>query len=141
MKNFESLRVLIIDDMPAMRSLLQGMLQDMGFKNIDEAEDGEDAWHLLQQSTDSDFASDTYDLIVSDWHLSGMSGADLLRAVRSTENLRTLPFIMITAQSDSESISEAISAGVSAYLVKPFVSAHLEEKIRDVYKNEAAIDS
>jgi len=126
-----SLKILVVDDVPAVRSVLKNMLEQMGFTQIIEAEDGETAWQLIQQaSTQGGLA---FELVISDWNMPGMSGADLLRAVRSFPPSRDLPFLMVTAEGDHGYLSEAIRAGVTDYVVKPFNGAQLGEKIAEVF--------
>jgi two-component system chemotaxis response regulator CheY len=121
-------RVLIVDDMPAMRSIVRNMLEEAGFKNIDEAEDGEMAWHLLRQSVND--SERPFSLVIADWNMPGsMSGVDLLRAIRALPHTRNLPFFMVTGQRDEKHLSEAMRAGVTGYVVKPFTAEQLREKL------------
>ncbi len=124
-----SIRVLIVDDMPAMRSILRGMVEEMGFSRIDEAEDGETAWQLMNSVS----REEAFGLIVADWNMPGMSGVDLLRAVRMAPDTCHVPFIMVTSKGDRADIGEAARAGVTEYVVKPFNGAQLAEKIRSVF--------
>ena len=122
-------KILVVDDMPAMRSIVSGMLDELGFTNVLQAEDAEIAWRLIQSSGEKD----PFKLVIADWNMPGMSGVDLLRSVRSSPQFRTLPFLMVTAKNQQANIAEAQRAGVSAYMVKPFSSIELQERISDIF--------
>jgi two-component system, chemotaxis family, chemotaxis protein CheY len=126
----QALRILLIDDMPAMRSVVRSMLVEQGFANITETEDGELAWRLIQDAAMSESA---FGLIISDWQMPGMTGVDLLRAVRSSSFARELPFFLITAKGDEPHVREALQAGVTDYIVKPFTGEQLAEKVRGLF--------
>ena len=117
-------RILIVDDMPAVRMILRNMLETAGYSDLVEAEDGEQAWELLKASVDV-AGVPAVRLIVSDWNMPGMTGIELLRAVRSDPALRHLPFLIITAEGDGSHLDEASAAGVTDYVVKPFGADHL----------------
>ena len=121
------LRFLIVDDMPAMRSIVRNMLEELGFARIEDAEDGETAWQLIRQSVAD--PEQAFGFVISDWNMPGMSGVDLLRAVRAFPHTRELPFLMVTAEGDQSHVNEALRAGVTDYVVKPFNSTQLREKI------------
>ena len=122
-----SLRILVVDDMPAMRSIVRNMLEELGFKRVAEAEDGEMAWQLIQQAAIS--PQKAFGMVISDWNMPGLSGVELLRAIRSSSHSREMPFFMVTAEGDRDHLAEAASAGVTDYVVKPFNAAQLAEKI------------
>ena len=126
-------RVLIVDDMPAMRVLISDMLGQLGFREILEAEDGESAWQLVRSQISEDLAAgratSSIGLVVADWNMPGMSGVDLLRSLRSFVPTRNLPFLMVTGQRSREHLVEAFNAGVSELIVKPFDVQQLGEKI------------
>ena len=126
-----SIKILLVDDMPAMRSILRGMLEELGFRNVTEAEDGDLAWRLLQNTMGRE--KKEFGLVIADWQMPGMSGVDLLRAVRFSPHSRELPFFMVTSRGDEAHVREARQAGVTDYLVKPFTSEHLAEKIRPLF--------
>jgi two-component system chemotaxis response regulator CheY len=115
--------ILVVDDFKTMRRIVGGLLTQIGFKKIDEAEDGNAALAKLN--------SKSFKLIFSDWNMEPMSGFDLLQKVRASENpeIRTLPFIMVTAESKPENIIKAKQAGVNNYIVKPFNADTLKAKI------------
>ncbi len=118
--------VLVVDDFSTMRKIIKNSLQSMGFTKIIEAHDGIDAFEKLQQ--------EDVCLIVSDWNMPRMSGIDLLKKVKSDERLSKIPFIMVTAEGQKECVIEAIKNGVSNYVVKPFTTEILEQKIQQILK-------
>jgi two-component system chemotaxis response regulator CheY len=120
--------VLVVDDFKTMRRIVRGCLKDMGFSEIDEAEDGRLALQMLQKKG--------YQLIISDWNMPNMMGIDLLKAVRSDTRLKAIPFLMLTAESQKENVLEAARAGVSNYIVKPFTPEQLEEKLNQIYQKK-----
>ena len=132
------IKILIVDDMPVMRSIIRNMLEEAGFTSIEEAEDGETAWQLINQATNQATnqagtdPANAIDLVISDWNMPGMSGADLLRALRTFPLTKELPFLMVTAEGDPAHVTEAVQAGVTGYIMKPFDSAQLREKISQI---------
>ena len=123
MRNLEK-QVLVVDDYNTMRRILRNLLSQIGFKNVDEAEDGSSALRKLQKGG--------FGLVISDWNMAPMSGLDFLKEVRSDSKLKTTPFIMITAESKTENVVAAKAAGVSNYIVKPFNADTLKRKIESV---------
>ena len=119
-------KILIVDDMERMRSLIKEQIRAVGYSNFHEAENGERAIQMLEK----DYASAPFGLILSDWNMPVMNGLDFLKAVRSKEQFRTLPFLMVTAEADRESVLAAIKAGASNYIVKPFPPAVLDQKLQ-----------
>jgi two-component system chemotaxis response regulator CheY len=107
-----SIKVLVVDDMSTMRRILKNVLKQIGFSNLVEAENGQDALNKLKVGD--------IGLIVSDWNMPVMQGIELLRTVRADAELKHLPFLMVTAEGQKENIIEAVQAGVSNYVVKPF---------------------
>ncbi|OFZ81552.1 MAG: hypothetical protein A2583_04860 [Bdellovibrionales bacterium RIFOXYD1_FULL_53_11] len=122
-----NLRILIVDDMPAMRGILSQMARDAGFSRIVEAEDGESAW--MQVKCCACEPADAFGLVVSDWNMPGMNGIELLRTVRAYTPTRDLPFFMVTGEGDHAHLSDAVEAGVTDYIVKPFTGTQLRDKI------------
>lgn len=120
-----SMKVLVVDDFATMRRIVKGVLKQLGFSNIVEAEDGAAALDALKK--------EKVGLIVSDWNMPKMTGMDLLKAVRSDENLKETPFIMVTAEGQKENVIEAVKAGVSNYIVKPFTPETFSEKLEKVF--------
>lgn len=120
----KNMRVLIVDDYKTMLRIIRNLLRQLGFVNIDEATDGSMALQMLR--------SNTYGLVISDWNMEPMTGLQLLREVRSDAKLKSLPFIMVTAESKSENVIAAKEAGVSNYIVKPFNAETLKSKLVSV---------
>lgn len=120
----KNMNILIVDDYKTMLRIIGNLLKQLGFSNIDEATDGTDAFTKLQ-------AKD-YQLIISDWNMEPMSGYELLQKVRADARLKTLPFIMVTAESKTENVIAAKKAGVNNYIVKPFNAATLKLKMSAV---------
>ena len=117
--------VLVVDDYSTMIRIIRNLLKQLGFGDVDDANDGESA--LLKM------AAKRYGLVISDWNMEPMTGYDLLREVRADPNLATTPFIMITAESKTENVIAAKKAGVNNYIVKPFNAATLKTKIEAVF--------
>jgi len=124
------MKILVIDDMATMRKIIKNMLGQIGFKNITEADDGATAWPMIQEAL---AGPEPYEFIVSDWNMPQMSGLDLLKKVRETEELKKLPFLMITAEAEQGNVVIAVKAGVSNFIVKPFSAAVLKEKIEKIF--------
>ena len=122
-----NLPILIVDDYKTMLRIIRNLLKQLGFNNVDEASDGAAA---LQKLRDKD-----YGLVISDWNMEPMSGLQLLKEVRADNQLKALPFIMVTAESKSENVIAAKQAGVSNYIVKPFNAATLKTKLTTVLGN------
>lgn len=120
--NPSALNVLIVDDYKTMLRVIRNLLIQIGFLNVDEATDGQMALGMIEKKK--------YDLIISDWNMEPMTGLDLLKAVRTANN--KVPFIMVTAESKTENIIAAKTAGVNNYIVKPFNADTLRAKIVSV---------
>lgn len=125
-----STRILIVDDMPTIRDLVKNHLRAMGFKNTIEAEDGEQALKMLVEQNSK---GEPVEMIICDWNMPKMKGMDLLKQIRSTAEWQNLPFIMLTSETDRESVTEAVLAGVSQYIVKPFAAKIFEDKLKTVW--------
>jgi two-component system chemotaxis response regulator CheY len=123
-----NIKVLVVDDFSTMRRIVKNTLRQIGFTNIEEAEDGQKAYDRL--------IVEKFDFIVSDWNMPNMTGIDLLRKVRATPQIKDIPFLMVTAEAKQENIVEAIKAGVSNYIVKPFTVATLDEKVKKIFKEK-----
>lgn len=123
----KAMPILIVDDYKTMLRIVRGLLNQLGFMNIDEATDGTMAWDMVQKKQ--------YGLVVSDWNMEPMSGFEFLKLIRSSTNpaIKPLPFIMVTAESKTENIIAAKQAGVSNYIVKPFNGATLKQKLEAVF--------
>jgi two-component system, chemotaxis family, chemotaxis protein CheY len=119
------MKILIVDDFSTMRRIVKNLLRDLGFPNTHEADDGLTALPLLKNGD--------FKFLVTDWNMPGMTGIDLLRAVRADEKLATLPVLMVTAEAKRDQIIEAAQAGVNGYVVKPFTAQALKEKIDKIF--------
>lgn len=120
----KSINVLIVDDYRTMLRIIQNLLKQLEFNNVEEAMDGEQALAKLRTGN--------FGLVLSDWNMAPMTGLDLLREVRADGRLKNLPFIMVTAESKTENVLAAKQAGVSNYIMKPFNAETLREKIAKV---------
>lgn len=120
-----NIRILVVDDFSTMRRIVRNILRQLGFNNIVEADDGSTAWETLNR--------DQIDFIVSDWNMPNMSGIELLRKVRASEEFADMPFLMVTAEAQQENIIEAVQAKVSNYIVKPFTAETLAQKIEKIF--------
>ena len=121
-----NMKILVVDDMVTMRRIVKNILKQLGFANVEEAENGQEALQKLQ--------TDRYGFVVSDWNMPVMTGIDMLRAIRADEKLRTTPVLMVTAEAQQSNLVEAVQAGVSNYIVKPFTAEILQEKITKIFK-------
>ena len=120
------MKILIVDDFSTMRRIIKNLLRDLGFNNTEEADDGNTGLPKLQ--------SGNFDFLVTDWNMPGMTGIDLLRAVRADEKLKTLPVLLVTAEAKKEQIVMAAQEGVNGYIVKPFTAQTLKEKIEKIFE-------
>lgn len=121
-----NMKVLIVDDMSTMRRIVKNILKQLGFSNMEEAENGQEGLQKLR--------ADTYGFVVSDWNMPVMTGIDMLRAIRADEKLKHIPVLMVTAEAQKENLVEAIQAGVSNYIVKPFTAETMQEKLNKIFK-------
>lgn len=122
----KNMKILVVDDFSTMRRIIKNLLRDLGFTNADEADDGNTALPMLQTGK--------YDFLITDWNMPGMTGIDLLRAVRADDSLKSLPVLMVTAEAKRDQIVAAAQAGVNGYVVKPFTAAVLKEKIEKIFE-------
>lgn len=120
------MKILVVDDFSTMRRIIKNLLKDLGFSNIQEADDGSTALPMLQQGD--------FDFVVTDWNMPGMQGIDLLRAIRADDKLKHLPVLMVTAEAKKEQIVAAAQAGVNGYVVKPFTAGTLKEKLERIFE-------
>jgi two-component system chemotaxis response regulator CheY len=123
-------RILVADDMPTIRDLVKGQLKNMGFKTILEAADGEQAMQVLISNSQ---AGTPIQLVISDWNMPKMTGLEFLKQVRASTDWSNLPFVLLTSESERDQVTEAILAGVSQYVVKPFAAKIFEEKLKGVW--------
>jgi two-component system chemotaxis response regulator CheY len=122
----KNMKILIVDDFSTMRRIIKNLLRDLGFTNTAEADDGNSALPMLQTGN--------FDFLVTDWNMPGMTGIDLLKAVREDARLKGLPVLMVTAEAKRDQIIAAAQAGVNGYVVKPFTAAALQEKIEKIFE-------
>lgn len=121
-------RILILDDMLTMRKIVMKTLKEIGFTDIQEAEDGKKGWEKLKA------ANPPIQLVVSDWNMPNCTGLELLKAVRSDSDMGKLPFVLLTAEAEAHQVKEAMNAGVTNYIIKPFTADTLKQKLEQAYK-------
>jgi len=119
-------RFLVVDDFSTMRRIVRNLLKELGFANVDEAEDGAVALQKLKSSP--------YDFVVTDWNMPNMNGFQLLSEIKKDDKLKHLPVLMVTAEARKEDIVAAAQGGAAGYIVKPFTKATLEEKVLLILK-------
>lgn len=122
----KAIKILVVDDFPTMRRIIKNLLKDLGYENVDEAEDGVMGLEKLRNNN--------FDLVVSDWNMPNMDGLVMLKAIRADPELSKLPVLMVTAEAKKENIIAAAQAGASGYVVKPFTAAVLEEKLNKIFE-------
>lgn len=128
----KNMKILIVDDFSTMRRIIKNLLRELGFTNTYEADDGTTALPMLKKGG--------FDFLITDWNMPGMTGIELLRAVRADPELATLPVLMVTAEAKREQIIAAAQAGVNGYIVKPFTANTLKEKIERIFERVRAGD-
>ena len=119
------MKFLVVDDFSTMRRIVRNLLKELGFTNVDEAEDGAIALQKLQ--------SGGFEFVVTDWNMPNMDGLTLLQSIRATPSLKHLPVLMITAEAKKENIIAAAQSGASGYIVKPFTAGTLSEKLNKIF--------
>ncbi|MBQ0711354.1 MAG: chemotaxis response regulator CheY [Porticoccus sp.] len=122
----KNISILVVDDFPSMRRIVRTLLKELGFSNIDEAEDGQEGLAKLR--------SGSYEFVVSDWNMPNLDGLEMLKEIRADDALKHLPVLMVTAEAKKENIIAAAQAGASGYVVKPFTAATLEEKLGKIFE-------
>ncbi|MBB5392897.1 chemotaxis response regulator CheY [Herbaspirillum chlorophenolicum] len=123
-------KFLVVDDFSTMRRIVRNLLKELGYTNVDEAEDGVQALQKLR--------SDQFDFVVSDWNMPNMDGLTMLQEIRKDPSLSKLPVLMVTAEAKKENIVAAAQAGANGYVVKPFTAATLDEKLAKIFEKMAA---
>jgi two-component system chemotaxis response regulator CheY len=126
----KSVKFLVVDDFSTMRRIIRNLLKELGFLNVEEAEDGVEALQKLK--------SGGFGFVISDWNMPNMDGLTLLKNIRSDTGLKGLPVLMVTAEAKKENIIEAAQSGANGYVVKPFTGATLDEKLNKVFQNMQA---
>lgn len=122
----KKMRILVVDDFNTMRRIVKNILKQLGFENVGEAENGQEALNLMKK--------EKFDFVVTDWNMPVMNGLDLLKAIKADAALKDIPVMMVTAEAQQQNIVVAVKAGASNYIVKPFTSEVLEEKISKIFK-------
>ena len=126
MSNPADLKYLIVDDFSTMRRIVKNLLQELGYSDVTEADDGNTALPLLKNGN--------FEFLITDWNMPGMPGLDLLKAVRGDAKLAKLPVLMLTAEAKREQIIEAAQAGVNGYVIKPFTATTLSDKLGKIFE-------
>jgi two-component system chemotaxis response regulator CheY len=126
----KNMRILIVDDFSTMRRIIKNLLNDLGYTNTAEADDGNTALVALAQGS--------FDFVVTDWNMPGMTGIELLKSIRADDRFKTLPVLMVTAEAKREQIIEAAQNGVNGYIIKPFTAQTLEEKLGKIFERLGA---
>ncbi|KPQ25039.1 MAG: two-component system, chemotaxis family, response regulator CheY [Halomonas sp. HL-48] len=121
----KNMRFLVVDDFPTMRRIVRSLLKELGFTNVEEAEDGQDALNKLRAGN--------FEFVVSDWNMPNLDGLEMLKEIRQDDALKELPILMVTAEAKKENIIAAAQAGANGYVVKPFTAATLEEKLNKIF--------
>ncbi|MES1923801.1 chemotaxis response regulator CheY [Salinisphaera sp. T31B1] len=122
----KNLSFLVVDDFSTMRRIVRNLLKELGYANVDEAEDGVEALEKLRGGG--------FDFVVSDWNMPNLDGLEMLKQIRADDALKALPVLMVTAEAKKENIIAAAQAGASGYVVKPFSAATLEEKLNKIFE-------
>jgi two-component system chemotaxis response regulator CheY len=120
------LKFLVVDDFSTMRRIVRNLLKELGYANVDEAEDGAMALSKLK--------NEQFDFVISDWNMPVMNGLDMLKSIRADADLAKLPVLMVTAEAKKENIIAAAQAGANGYVVKPFTAATLDEKLAKIFE-------
>ena len=122
----KNLKFLVVDDFSTMRRIVRNLLKELGYNNVDEAEDGAQGLQKLKNGQ--------FDFVVSDWNMPNMDGLQMLQAIRADPTLAKLPVLMVTAEAKKENIIAAAQAGANGYVVKPFTAAVLDEKLTKIFE-------
>jgi two-component system chemotaxis response regulator CheY len=121
-----NMKILVVDDFSTMRRIVKNLLRQNGYANIEEAEDGAQAYTKLKNGG--------FHFVISDWNMPNMDGLELLKKVRGDAELKDLPILMVTAEAEKEKVVTAIQAGVNNYIVKPFTGEVLKEKMDKIFE-------
>lgn len=122
----KNMSILVVDDFPTMRRIVRSLLKELGFENVEEAEDGQEALTKLRGGG--------FEFVVSDWNMPNLDGLEMLKEIRQDPALSSLPVLMVTAEAKKENIIAAAQAGANGYVVKPFTAATLEEKLNKIFE-------
>ena len=119
-------KFLVVDDFSTMRRIVRNLLKELGYANVDEAEDGVMGLQKLR--------SEKFDFVVSDWNMPNMDGLEMLKQIRADATLSKLPVLMVTAEAKKENIIAAAQAGASGDVVKPFTAGTWDEKLAKIFE-------
>ncbi|MTI50235.1 MAG: chemotaxis protein CheY [Alcanivorax sp.] len=122
----KGMSILVVDDFPTMRRIVRSLLKELGFTNVEEAEDGQEALGKLKGGD--------FEFVVSDWNMPNLDGLEMLKQIRADDAMKALPVLMVTAEAKKENIVAAAQAGANGYIVKPFTAATLEEKLNKIFE-------
>ncbi|MCK0526366.1 MULTISPECIES: chemotaxis response regulator CheY [unclassified Anaerobiospirillum] len=122
----KDIKILIVDDFSTMRRIIKNLLRDLGYNNTHEADDGATALPMLE--------SGDFQFVITDWNMPIMQGIELLRKIRESPKLKSLPVLMVTAEAKREQIVTAAQAGVNGYIVKPFTADILKGKLDKIFE-------
>lgn len=122
----KGMKILVVDDFPTMRRIIRSLLKELGFNNVDEAEDGQEGLAKVNAGG--------FEFVVSDWNMPNLNGLDMLKQIRANEATQALPVLMVTAEAKKDNIVAAAQAGANGYIVKPFTAATLEEKLNKIFE-------
>nr|WP_299239728.1 chemotaxis response regulator CheY [uncultured Halomonas sp.] len=122
----KNMSILVVDDFPTMRRIVRSLLKELGYTNVEEAEDGQEGLSKLR--------SGSFEFVVSDWNMPNLDGLEMLKQIRADDALKALPVLMVTAEAKKENIIAAAQAGANGYVVKPFTAATLEEKLNKIFE-------
>ena len=122
----KGMSILVVDDFPTMRRIVRSLLKELGFTNVEEAEDGQEALGKLKGGS--------FEFVVSDWNMPNLDGLEMLKQIRADDGMKALPVLMVTAEAKKENIVAAAQAGANGYIVKPFTAATLEEKLNKIFE-------
>jgi len=120
-----NMKILVVDDFQTMRRIIRNYLRQLGFNNVEEAEDGDVALEKLIETQ--------FDFVITDWNMPKMTGIDLLKKIRAENNFKNIPVLIITAEAEKENVVQAAQAGVNDYIVKPFTPEVLQAKIEKIF--------
>ncbi len=120
-----NMKILVVDDFGTMRKIIKNLLKELGYTNVDEAEDGAMALEKLKEGG--------FNFVITDWNMPNMPGIELLKTIRVTDGIKDMPILMVTAEAEKEKVVAAVQAKVNNYVVKPFTSAVLKEKIDSIF--------
>ncbi|MCX8042913.1 MAG: chemotaxis response regulator CheY [Desulfobacterota bacterium] len=121
----QNMKILVVDDFSTMRRIIRNILKQLGFANVEEAEDGDVALEKLREGS--------YDFVITDWNMPNMTGLDLLKNIRADDALKDTPVLIVTAEAEKENVVQAAQAGVNDYIVKPFTADVLKAKIFRIF--------